>query len=393
MAKTTPAARAPLRSHLEALAAFEPRGTPVVSLYLNLAPDQRGRDNYDSFVRKVFAEHLKTFKETSAERSSLERDRERINRYLRDEIDRSANGLALFASGGEFFHAVQLDAPLPEHWFFLAPVPQLYPLVCLVDQYPRYAAVLLDTHVARILVFGLGAIERREQVESEKTRRTAMGGWSQARYQRHADNMHLHHVKEVVDVLDRVVRQENISQILVAGDEVAVPLLREQLPKHLNEKVVDVMSFQRDAGDDEIVQATLEILRQKDAETDAEAVEALKGAWRGGGLAVVGPEETLRALQIGQVDELLITGTPQKLRPTPVPRDEQSGDVIVETSSPAGADPERWKVAQQLVARAEQTGARVRIIEDPSLLADVGGVGALLRFKVSPPPSQSAGPA
>ncbi len=50
----------------------------MVSLYLNLAADQHGRDNYDAFLRKAFAEHLEAFDPSSAERASLERDVERI---------------------------------------------------------------------------------------------------------------------------------------------------------------------------------------------------------------------------------------------------------------------------------------------------------------------------
>jgi peptide subunit release factor 1 (eRF1) len=37
--------------------------------------------------------------------------------------------------------------------------------------------------------------------------------------------------------------------------------------------------------------------------------------------------------------------------------------------------------ADLLVTRARRTGARVTFIEDPALLAPVGGVGALLRYR------------
>ena len=74
----------------------------------------------------------------------------------------------------------------------------------LIDQYPRYASVVLDTNQARILVFGLRTIEKRTEVKGIKTRRNSMGGWSQARYQRRAENFHLHHVKEVVETVRRV---------------------------------------------------------------------------------------------------------------------------------------------------------------------------------------------
>ena len=384
MPRSSPARDTPLSEQLERLAALEPQDVPVVSLYLNLTPDQHGRDNYDAFVRKAFAERMKAFDEHSAERASLERDFERIRAYLAEDVNRSANGLAIFASagGGELFEAVQLDAPVDHHWLFLDSVPHLYPLVRLIDQYPRYASVILDTHQARIFVFGLRSIEKREQVTSPKTRRSSMGGWSQARYQRRSDNVHLHHVKEVVETLDRIVRDDNIQHVIVAGDEVVVPLLKEQLPRHLTDKIVDVLKLERDAAENEIVEATLEVLRRKDAESDAERVRELIGAWQGGGLGVVGPEATLAALQLGQVDELLITGSPGELEPPQeVQHDTANKSVATETTA-TGVGERELKLADDLVTKAQKTAATVRIIEDPELLRTVGGVGALLRFRI-----------
>ncbi len=385
MAKTSPALGTPLRDRLEKLAAFEPQDIPVVSLYLNLTADQRGRDNYESFVRKAFAERLKAFTDNSAERASLERDVERIGAYLADEVNRSANGLAIFAAAGagEFFEAIPLEAPIDEHWLFLGSVPHLYPLARLVDQYPRYASVVLDTNRARIFVSCLGAIEKREEVTGVKTRRTSMGGWSQARYQRRAENFHLKHIKEVVETLDRIVRADNIQRVVVAGDEVVVPLFKEQLSPQLLEKLVDMVKLETSAGESEIVEATLEVLRQKDAESDAERVAELIGAWQSNGLGVVGPEATLRALQMGQVDELLMSGTPQELKVVQkLPDDAAPGDVVATTSAPAAADERQLKLSDELVTRAQQTGARIRIIEDPELLKELGGVGALLRYRI-----------
>ncbi|HXG87271.1 MAG TPA: Vms1/Ankzf1 family peptidyl-tRNA hydrolase [Vicinamibacterales bacterium] len=384
MAKASPAIDTPLRNQLEKLAAFEPLDVPVLSLYLNLALDQHGRDNYDVFLRKAFAEHLKAYKEDSAERASLERDIERVNAYLADEVNRSAKGLAIFASagGGEFFEALPLDVPMEEHWLFLGSVPHLYPLARVIDQNPRYASVILDTHHARIFVFGMGSVEKREQVTGVKTRRSSMGGWSQARYQRRADNFHLHHVKEVVETLDRIVTNDRIQHIIVAGDDVVVPLLKDQMPKHLTEKLVDVLKLDKHAAEDDIIQATLGVLRQKDAESDVERVNELIGAWRSNGLGVVGPEAVLSAFQLGQVDEMLITGAAHDLKAVQLPDDASPGSVVAETSGAAPGTEQQIKLSDELVTRAQQTGARVRIIEDPALMKEFGGVGALLRFRI-----------
>ncbi len=386
MAKSTLATATPLRQQMERLAAFEPSSLPVLSLYLDLSADQRGRDSFEPFVRKTFAERLKGFAPRSSQRESFERDVQRITAWLGENVNRSSNALALFACAGasDFFEAIQLDAGVDEHWLFIGSVPHLYPLARMIDQYPRYAAVVLDKNKARIFVFGLAALTQTAEVTSDKTKRTSVGGWSQARYQRRDDNAHLLHVKEVVDVLDRLVRTERVPHIIISGDEIAVPLLRDQLPPHLAEKVVDVLRLDKTAGEKEILHATLEALREKDAITDADHVQRLMEAWSSGGLGVAGPEATLKALEMGQVDELLITGSLQQLKGVQrLPAGSAPGPVQADTSAPQGAaDVDRLRVAGELVTRAEQTGASIRFIEDAGLLADIGGVGALLRFRV-----------
>ena len=214
---------------------------------------------------------------------------------------------------------------------FTGSVPHLYPLAQLVENYPRYAAVTLDTNKARIFVFGVANAEREENVVGEKTRRSSKGGWSQARYQRRADNFHMLHIKEVVDTLDKIVREENIDHIVVSGAEVAMPILREQLPKHLSEKIVEIGAHE-DGESGSFVERTMAALREKDAETDVEKVQELMDAWQSGGLGVAGPEATLSAFQLGQVDELIITGSPETLKPVQkLPDDAAPGAVQVAT--------------------------------------------------------------
>ena len=368
---------------MEILAALEPSPFPFISLYLSLAPNQNGREDHHQFVRKVFKDRANGFQQESPERQSFDKDAERILQYLDSEVDSSTQGLAIFASSGaEFFDAIPVEAPFENHSLFIDSVPHLYPLAKLIDTYPRYAAVMLDTNKARIFVFG-GREERQENIVGEKTRRTSKGGWSQARYQRRADNFHMLHIKEVVDTLDKIVRDENINHIVVAGAEVAMPILREQLPKHLSDKIVEIGAHE-DGESGSFVERTMAALREKDAETDAEKVQELMDAWQSGGLGVAGPEATLSAFQLGQVDELIVTASPELLKSVQkLPDDAAPGEVKADTSAPQGtADEKRLKLADELVTRAHQTSARIRFIEDENLLAGVGGVGALLRFRI-----------
>jgi peptide subunit release factor 1 (eRF1) len=361
-----------LNAQLDRLAAFEPGPYPVVSLYLNLQADGRGRDAFGPFVRKEFTARINTYS-ASPERDSLTRDAAHVEAYL-DGLDRSANGLALFAcDGAGLFNAFQLAAPIEAHRLSVASQPHLYPLARLVDEFRRYLVLLADTNRARIFVFAANKAERQTEIEGQKTKRHKVGGMSQTRYQRHVENYHLHHAAEIAEVMARTVRDEKIDHVIVAGDPAMTALLQEQLPKDVRERIVDVLRLNVNASERTIVDATVAAMRERDARTDRERVNELLGAYRANGLACVGLAATREALERGQVDELLIAASPDAIAKV-----ERADD----TDGRGLSTVER--VADAIIAGARNISASVRFIEDASIAATFDGVGAFLRFKISP---------
>jgi peptide chain release factor subunit 1 len=383
MAESTTIVGPRLVEALDRLAQFESAEFPVVSLYLDTRPDTRGRDHWQPFVRKELPARAETFPRRSPARESLEADVERIERFLREALPASANGVAIFAcSAGGLFEALPVDAPIEENRLSVGTRPHLYPLARLIDEYPRFAVVVADTQTARILVFARGRRIDTREVEGRRTRRTQMGGWAQMRYQRHVDEIRQHNVREIVSALERVVREDRVDQVVLAGDEEAVPMLREELSPALASRVVDVLRLDVRTPEKEILEEALGSIRLHDAKTDAERIRRALDEYRGGGLAVVGPEDVEAALSAGQVDELLISAT---LSP---PADAAAGRGAPGSSNAtrrAGRDSDATRltaeIADELVAKARQTSARVTFIENPDLLAECGGVAASLRFR------------
>jgi peptide subunit release factor 1 (eRF1) len=375
----------PLENFVERLATFESHDLPVVSLYLNAQADQHGKHDYDSFVRKELSARAKTFAPDSVERSSIDEDLVRINRYLEQKIEPPTQGIAIFACSGvnDFFEAVQLEAPIENNRLFVYERPHLYPLARLLDQYPRYAVVLADTNSAKIFVAALGKAIKRGELQNVKTKRTQVGGWSQMRYQRHTENYHLHHAREVIGNLERLVRDERIEHVMLAGDEeTIIPLLRAEMSKELSEKVVDVLSLGIDTPEHELLEESLNAYRRHNSLSDLEKVEHLIGEYRRDGLAVAGVPRTLAALSNGQVEELLIASTPNALQ-----FDNAEVEKVLSLYGTAGeplATLDQRTIADELVRRATQlSSARITFIEDVSALQNVGGVGALLRYRIS----------
>ena len=196
-----------------------------------------------------------------------------------------------------------LDAPIDEHRLYIADRPHLYPLARALDAYPRFAVLVADTRSARLLVVAGHTMRQAAQVDGVKTHRHKMGGWAQARYQRHIDNFHAQHAKEVADRLVQVVRNEAIESVVVSASEPILSLLKEHLPKEISERIVDVLALDAHVPERELLDATIAAMRQKDAETDRERVDALLDAYRASSLATVGLDNTRKALELGQVDE------------------------------------------------------------------------------------------
>ena len=360
-----------LAAQLDRLIAFDSGPFPVISLYLNLQPGDTGRDRFGPFLRKELDERVRTYAPSGPEHESLMKDADKI-RNVTTHLEGSSNGLALFAcSAADLFETVQLAAPINEHRLYISDEPHLYPLARILDEYPQYIALLADTNSARILVFAANTIEKTDSIQGVKTKRHKMGGWSQARYQRHVENYHVHHAKEVVDAVARIARDDSIDKIVVSGDPNIVPLLREQMPKDIAERVIDMVRLDTKAPEHEVLAATIEALREKDARTDRERVDVLLTAYRGNGLACAGVEATLKAFELGQVEELVITAAPETIDAGKTGGAQQPG-------APSPSE----RAADALIAQARNTAARIRFIEDSSLLASIGGVGAFLRFKL-----------
>jgi len=370
---------------LDQVLMFEPVSAPFISLYLDARTNENGQRTFLPFVRKQLTARGKTYADASPERANFEEDFVRILRYLEDEVEPDVQGIAIFACSGanDYFRAGAFSVPFERNRLFVLERPHVYPLARLSERYKHYAVVLADTNRAQIFVFSAGSAIHKEKIENTKTKHAKVGGWSQARYQRHEQNYHLHHAREVVEHLERLVTDEQIDHVILAGDEdVVIPLLREQLPQTLSDKVVDTLSLSIDTSEHELLQESFKAFRAHDSLSDMEKVERLLGEFRADNLAVAGVPDTLAALSNGQVEELLIASSPQQLK-----FDRTEVAKVLAAYEALGEVPEiidERSVADELVRRARQlSAAEVTFIEDATRLEQVGGVGALLRYRIS----------
>ena len=370
---------------MERLLNFEPTPAPVISLYLDARVNEIGQRTFMPFVRKQLNERLKSYDVRSEERQSFDEDFVRITRYLETELPTTVQGLAIFACSAakDWFEVGYFEAPFERNRLFISDRPHFYPLARLIDQYRRYAVVLADTNRAQIFVFATGRAVDRQELQNVKTKHAKVGGWSQARYQRHEENYHLQHAKEVVETLEKIVRDEDIQHVILAGDEATViPLLREQMSKPLEEKVIDALSLAIDTPEHELLEESLTAFQRHDSLTDMEKVDRLLNEYRADDLGVAGVPDTLAALSNGQVEEMLIAAKPEGIQ-----YDKEEVEKVLTLyrgEEPLPDELDQRSVADELVKRANVlSSAKVTFIEDSTRLEQLGGVGGFLRYQIS----------
>jgi peptide chain release factor subunit 1 len=389
-----------LNDLMQKLAAFEPNGFPVLTVYLDSQGNEQGRENYRIWLKTELAEKSADFEDESAEAQSFNEDVRRINEFLDDSVELATNGIAIFACFGadEFFVTAQIEVPFPNNRLFVFDRPHIFPLARAIEQNPKYLVLWADTNKADIYIFGG---ENSINAETETTakieeidntldlNRTKVGGWSQGRYQRHVENFQIQHAKETVEEVEKLMRGANIEHLILCGDEaVIMPILRPQLSKELEEKVVDTLNLSQYASEDEIHNATLEVMATKNDVSDKQEVERMFGAAKAAAkLGTLGVEETLAALSNGQVEELIVASSfdaidynPKKVKKVLeayAPGDDNStSEALPEAREPR-------QIADELIVRALNSAAKITFIEDASILEEAGGVGAILRYNMN----------
>ncbi|MBM4440213.1 MAG: hypothetical protein FJ027_07320 [Candidatus Rokubacteria bacterium] len=181
------------------LEGFDARDARVLSVYLDLDPATQVRRSY---------------------RVALAEEAVRVQHLLENETPRGL-GLAVFSCAARGLWLTSYFAVRVRNHLAFEARPDLAALRMLVDAHERYAVALVDKATARLIVVFAGEIEAREEVASELVRTHDQGGWSQSKFQRHADTHVLWHLESTVARLTELHRRRRFDRLLLAGAEEA----------------------------------------------------------------------------------------------------------------------------------------------------------------------------
>ncbi len=366
---------------------------PVISLIFDLDPERFSTAPARATqLRSLIDEALRASRSDTSwghdDRQAVEADIARLQEYMEsgDAPVSGARALAVYSSSPhDLFEAVPLSHPVISR-IVIGRRPYVEPLVA-GEGGERWAIVLISRRTGRIFEGEPADLRPEETVTDRVHGQHSRGGWSQANYERSADNEAGQHLRHVAGELYRRWQEQPFTRLILGGPVEDVDRFAELLHNDLRPALVpDRLSLDVEtAGLAAVQQAAGGLLEREQSGEQAGALAQLEERLGAGGTAVVGLDATLMALAERRVERLVLDHN-FSARGTRCP---QCGLLYAEDTAACPADGTALEAVDDVRAAAVEAAvlqdAAVTLVGEgsdppPVPLLRGGGIGALLRF-------------
>jgi release factor family 2 len=303
----------------------------------------------------------------------------------------SVPGLVAFARDGKVALTAALPHPPRQETSRYARLPHVMPMLAQAPPRVPQLHVRADRSGGEIVVVRPhsggggedhpdGAAKVEISGQGWPVHKTKIGGWSQARYQRSAEEAWAENAKELAEAITAAAAQYHAELIVIAGDTRARSLLLDHLGTPLRGTVV-VVDREVDASSGLIEEVAEQAAQVRADGQTRDRLERFRNQL-GTGQAAEGLTETLAALRDGQASDVFIADDPSStarawIGPEPIDVAASPEELAERGIEQAVSD----RADAALARAAAATAAELRFVPDGEQPLRAG-VGVLLRYPV-----------
>jgi peptide chain release factor subunit 1 len=371
---------------LRQLAEFRAAKGCAISLYLDLDPSASptagdAATRVNSLVDQGSKSNgANRSEQTHEQRVGLREDFDRIRHFFSEEFDRDgAQGFALFCGGlDNLWQLLPLSEPVPDE---IKVGRELYlaPLVPLVGRGEGALVAVVGREEGRLYRLRAGRLDEVADLYEEQPGQHDQGGWSQARYQRHIDELAKSHLKTVGDELERQLRQLRFPPVVVVCPEDLKSEFADLLAADARNAVIGWATAKAHASPTDLQEVALPVLEKWREQHEQDVVERWKEETGRNGRAASGWEATLESASDGRVECLVFqegVEHPASQCPACGRVSLQGGRCPLDGTEMEQRDEGLDLAVHQVLAH----GGQVLALRRRSELEPVGGIGAILRY-------------
>lgn len=393
---------------LSELARLRGGSEPIVTLYLDIHwRDEHQRQRVRLFMQEEINRTLGHYLEGTPGHAELKRTLEKIDAYVagltRLAYEKDQNGLALFASETLGLWQTHFFKRSFQNQLSTDGFPHLGQLVRLSDDSEPVMVVVPSREGADLYHVSLGdlAIEanlRGFMPEGDKDYNAGtggntigVGGNTARHYEREKKNERNNetfiqkHRRAAAGEVTAFVDQNPRCHILLVGTSEGLAAFERELPVRMQERVIARIPRPRewDSADgirrDGIVAGAAKAIADHERHSEEAAVDTVVGESLRGGLAVVGPDDVVAALNQGRVHRLVLEEDFERPGWRCDNCDALGANHVESCPYCGGGLHTIHHLGEALVAKTLQAGGEVDVVAHTNKLHSYRGIGAFLR--------------
>lgn len=389
---------------LNDLARLRSGDEPIVSLYLDVRwGDEQQRERVRLFVQEKVRKALAQYPEGSPGREGLARTLERAQEYVAgltaQQREQGKNGLALFANEAmdlwrvHFFRRSFQPELCTDH------IPHLAQLARLADDEEPAIVIVPDASGADVYQVLLGDLAVEESLRGVVPRadsdewNAGTGGRPGRQYEREqkderrAEEYARKNRRRVAEQATALFDRTPGAHLVLVGTAENLAAFERELPERLRAEVIARIPRPREwesgAGPrrDGVVKGAAAAILDHERSAEARIVDEVVGQSLRGGMAVLGPEDVVSALNQGRVHRLVLEEDFARAGWRCVNCDALGPSADGEEACPycGGALTVVHQLGEALVARTLGEGGAVEVVAHTQKLHSYRSVGAFLR--------------
>ncbi len=378
------------RSDLQEISQLENDQGHLLSLYLPLFQDTNDTD-YNIELKNLLRSADQRFQQQFGSElpASFEGLFEDIRVFIRDNAGKYGRGIALFATPDKGIIETRSMPSSVEPSAIVDSRPNLAPLIRLVEDYTPYCVCIISRDQARILTGILDELEEHSQLEDDEVPgQHDQGGWSQSRFERHIED-HVHrHFKRVAQHLFEMLENNDYQHLILGGPEEVVAGFRDVLHQYVKDRLIGHVRLLMEANINDVRSHALDVIEEQVKLRKRDLIQKVESESLAKDMGVHGLTGVMEALQRGQVLSLVVD------------HHVRTSGIVCTSCGAMSVTPaqgetcpycqsaeirEMTNVIPGIITTAFQQGAAISVIDDEEQqeqLAKLGGIGALLRFRV-----------
>lgn len=375
------------REQIESLARFKSENFLTTSLYLDTDKSRLTKKEIILTSKNLLSSgkyQLDQMDLSKGKKESLYQDLNKISNFFTQDLN-SYNfaGLAIFSCSSQgFWQVFNLPNP-PRNRIIFDQNPYVRPLSAILNEHHRICMLTLDRKEAKWYGVFMGEISLLKTLVGDVPSKVKEGGWEgyeSKRIERHIATQLHDHFKKTAQMTFDLFQKNNFDWLFLGCKDEYWPDFEPLIHPYLKKRFKGRLKVKSNDSASKVLKEVLTLKKKLKKQDEDDTVQRFVSELEKWGLAISGLKNTLRSLNRGEVQTLLITRNftkPGKICPkcrflyadvTLCPSCKIKTETLLD-------------VIDEAVEAAMDKKGQVKHINPPSRLSRYGNIGAFLRYK------------